>query len=68
MKSPRFSFNKEDAKNIVKVFLWSTASAGVTALIAFLGTFEVDAKYAILIPVINTGLVALKKFVEDRTI
>lgn len=64
-QSKRFQLNKGDALNIAKVFAWSAGSAIVTVAISLIQ--DIDAgQWAILLPVVNTGLVALKKLLEDK--
>jgi hypothetical protein len=64
--SERFSIDKENAKNIGKVFAWSAGSAFVAMLIALVGIVEVPVEYAVLIPLVNTVLYALKEWIEDQ--
>jgi hypothetical protein len=64
--SERFSIDKENAKNIGKVFAWSAGSALVAMLIALVGIVEVPVEYAVLIPLVNTMLYALKEWIEDQ--
>lgn len=67
MPSKRFTLNREDAKNILKVLAWATASAVIAALISLLNIVEFPTEWVWLVPVINTILVALKKFVSDKS-
>jgi len=66
--SERFSIDKENAKNIGKVFAWSAGSAFVAMLIALVGIVEVPVEYAVLIPLVNTMLYALKEWIEDQRV
>ena len=68
--SPRFEFNKKDLGHILKVFLWSILSAAVGYIILVLPQLHVPEQYALIaaaiIPMINTTLVAAKKFIDDH--
>ena len=64
--SERFSIDKENAKNIGKVFAWSAGSAFVAMLIALVGIVEVPVEYAILIPLCNTILYALEQYINEQ--
>ena len=64
--SERFSIDKENAKNIGKVFAWSAGSAFVAMLIALVGIVEVPVGGNPLIPLVNTMLYALKEWIEDQ--
>lgn len=68
MASKRFSYDKEDGANLLKVLGYSVASALLAALIAFLALpgLEVPPWVVPLIPAINVALVAVKKFVDGR--
>jgi hypothetical protein len=68
--SPRGQLNTSDAKNILKVFLWSMLSSAIGFGILLLPQIQVPEPYALiaatLIPMINTMLVAAKKLADDH--
>lgn len=68
--SKRFSLNKADAKNILKVLGYSSASASVGIALSLIATADLstsDATIVLLIPIINTVLVTVKKFLDEKT-
>jgi len=69
-ESKRYSLNKKDVSQIGKVFVWSMASSVVSFLIVIIPQINVPADYAaiasMLIPIVNTGLVGVKKLLEDK--
>jgi len=69
--SEKFSLDKADAVHVLKVFGYSVGSAAVGALITLIPSIHVPAQYAVimglLIPSVNTALVALQRFLADRT-
>lgn len=65
--SPRFSLDKTDAIKILKVLGWTVASAAVAALISLLAHLQVPSQYLFLVPIANTVLVALQKFIADSS-
>jgi hypothetical protein len=70
MQSERFTLNKEDLLKILKVFGWSMASSVVATAITILPQVDVPTKYTAiagtLIIIINTLLVAVKKFIDGK--
>jgi hypothetical protein len=66
MPSTRFSLNKADLISILKVIGWTVASALVAAVIVALGNINVPAQYLFLVPIVNTLLVAIQKFVAGK--
>lgn len=64
--SPRFKLDKEDLRKIVKVFLWTTGSALVAALISVVGSLQVDTKDLLLVSAVNVVLFAIQKFLADN--
>lgn len=66
MTSPAFSFNRENAKHVFHVFLWTTGSALVTMLISLLASADVPAKWVVVVPIVNTLLVALKEWTTEH--
>ena len=66
--SAKFSLAKEDGEKILKVLAYSVASAVIAALISLVSDAKVPPELVILIPVVNTVLVAAKKFFEDNPV
>jgi hypothetical protein len=64
--SKKYSLNIEDGLSILKVFGWVVASAVVAFTIDLIPSIEIGANYAWLVPMINTALVALKKFIQEK--
>lgn len=65
--SPRFALNKEDLNAILRVLGYTVATAVVTALISLTGAVDFPPELLWLAPVINTVLVALKKYLSDNS-
>lgn len=68
MQSPKYKLNIDDGVTLLKVMSWSLASTIVTVLIAFSSQVEVPVEYAFLLPVINTLLVGLKRFLDGKSV
>jgi hypothetical protein len=66
MTSPKYSLDKENLKHIGKVFLWTVGSAAVAALIAVLNSLQIPAEYIVLVPIVNTVLVALQQLFQEQ--
>lgn len=74
MSSQRFDLNKEQLIKIGKVFAWTISSTAVGSALTLLPqlkeTIQVPSEYVliagILFSLINTILVALKKFIENK--
>lgn len=64
--SPRYSLNKEDGMKILKVVLYTAASAVIASLLSVLQDLNVPPEYAVLLSVVNVLLVAGKKFFEGK--
>jgi len=64
--SPQFTLTAINVWPIVKVFLYSAASAVITTAIVMLESAEVPAQFLLLVPVANTVLYALKEFFTVR--
>lgn len=68
--SGRGELNTSDAKNILKVFMWSMLSAAIGFIVLLLPQINVPEQYALvaatLIPIINTMLVTAKKLADDH--
>ena len=69
--SQRWSLNSADLIHIAKVLGWSLASAAIGFALTQLPLLDVPTKYAviasILVPFVNTILVAAQKFVQGKT-
>ena len=66
--SARFSLVRDDAEKILKVLAYSVASAVIAALISLVSDAKVPTELVILVPLVNTLLVAAKKFFEDNPV
>lgn len=64
--SQRYTLDKTDRKDLLKVLLWTVASAIVAGVLGWLEVLPVEMQQAIWFPIVNTGLVALKRFFEDK--
>ena len=64
--SKRYTLTKQDGFDVLKVALWSGISAFVAALIYSIQATDIPAEYAILVPIANSILYAIKRFAEDR--
>ncbi len=65
--STSFSLNSSEGNHILKVFLWTVASAGVAMLLSFFKIVEVPVQWAFIIPIVNTLLVALQQWVSNNS-
>lgn len=66
--SPKYTLNKHDVIEMLKVMAWSLASTIVTVLIAFAENVEVPMEYAFLLPVINTILYSVRLFLAGKVV
>ena len=74
MASPRFTLNTEQLKKIGQVLFYTTATNGIATMLALLPkvqeSVQVDPEWVFLVGLvfsgINTLLVMLKKFLEDK--
>lgn len=64
--SKRYTLNGTDAKGLLKVILYTVATAVVVGLIDFFSAFEFPIELLWIAPVVNTLLVALKNFFESK--
>lgn len=61
----KYKLNKEDGGKILKVVIYAGISGAITALLTVLPQIQLPPEYApIVFPIVNAGLVALKKFFE----
>jgi hypothetical protein len=66
--SKRFTVDKKDGLNILKVLIWTVVSAVVVALINLIGKLNVPVEYLWLMPLVNVILVAVKKFCDEKIV
>jgi len=62
----RFKLETKDGKDAGKVFLWSAGAAIVAVLIDLIPNVNFPGGVVVLVPIVNTILVALKRFLEDK--
>ena len=67
MASTKYTLNKEDSKKILEVIGWTTASAVIAVLIEVVAQVDFGS-YIWIVPLINTLLYTVKKFVEEKQI
>ncbi|RMD51815.1 hypothetical protein D6827_01385, partial [Candidatus Parcubacteria bacterium] len=63
--SKKYKINKNDIVSIVKVFAWSFASAFIAGLIAVVNSGQLPPEYLAYVPLINSFLYGVKKWLED---
>lgn len=66
MNSKMFQLNKEDGLKILKTLGFSIGSCVVLFLINLLPQVDLPVGFLFLVPVANTLLVALKKWLDDE--
>lgn len=66
VRSKKYQLNKEDGKDILKVIGWTLLSAFVVVALDIVQAIEFPAQYAFVVPIINTTLVAVKKWVQEK--
>lgn len=64
--SNKYSLNKADGLEILKVLGWTVASSVVAVLISVLAELEVPMQYAFLVPLANTVLFTLQRFIASK--
>jgi len=64
--SQKYQISKEDLLKMGQVLLWSGLSAVAGALLTLLPQIDIPAGYLFLVPIINTVLVAVKKFIDKN--
>lgn len=64
--SAKYSLNKTDGVKILTALGYLLASTTVAFAIDLLPNIDIGANYAWVIPLLNTALVTLKKFLEDK--
>jgi len=64
--SKRWKLDKEDGLKIARVLVYSAGSALIAALVTILADLDLPSWVLPLVPVINTGLYALEKWLRDE--
>ena len=64
--SVKYTLDKSDLTNLVKVVIYSTIASFLGIIVANLTNIDVPTQYAFIVPIINTLLVGLKKYFENR--
>lgn len=64
--SKKYTLNRDDSRDIIKVLAWTVASAVVAGLLQFLTDLPVEMQGMIWFPIVNTALVAAKKFLAEK--
>lgn len=62
----KYKFTRENAKSTLKVLAWSVGSSVIAGLLVLIGDTEFPKEYAIFVPIVNTILVALKEFLDEK--
>lgn len=69
--SSNLQLNKHDGKAIIKAFLYSLGASAIAFLLTLIPLINVPSEYAavfaLMVPTINTALVAVKRYFEDRS-
>jgi len=58
--------DRDDLIHVLKVAGYSIAAVVAASAMALLSHVDVDPKFAFLVPLANSGLVALERFFQDR--
>lgn len=66
MESKKYSWNKEEGKKILKVALYTGASAVIATLLSVLQDLDVPPEYMFMVGGINLLLVIAKKFFDGK--
>lgn len=64
--SKKYTLNREDLLQVAKVVLYSGASAMLAVVIAFLAEVQVPEQWVFVVPLINSIVVLVKKFVDGK--
>lgn len=67
MQSPKYKLNQEDLAKILQTIAWTTASALIAAIIAAVQAIDVPEQWLFIVPVVNSLLYALHRFVKGRS-
>jgi len=59
--------NSAEGSHILKVFLWTIASAAVAGLLSLTKVIDLPVNYLWVLPIINTLLVALQQFISNNS-
>ena len=65
--SPRFYLDKAHFIHILKVLGYSCAAAVCAAIVAIVGHANIPEQYMALVPIMNTGIVALERWFTDHS-
>ena len=66
MESKKYSLNSEDLQKIVSALMWSALSTIIGSLILIVPNIAVPTAFIVLVPIVNTLLYTLKKFIDGR--
>ena len=66
MSSKKYSLNGEDLQKIVSALMWSALSTVIGSLILIVPNIAVPTAFIVLVPIVNTLLYTLKKFIDGR--
>lgn len=64
--SRKYTLNKEDLYDILGVVAWSGASAVVATLLTIIPELELPTQYMFVVPIVNSVLYSLHKFLQGR--
>lgn len=62
----KYSLDKTDMTNLVKVAVYSGIASFLGVIIANTGDIDIPANYGFIVPIVNVILVAVKDFLENR--
>lgn len=65
MSAP-FTLDKQDAIHVGKVAAYSIGATVVASLITLLAQMHVAPEYLFIVPLVNTALVSLERFLRDK--
>ena len=65
--SSSLQLNSNEGSHILKVFLWTLASAAVVGLLSLIKVIDFPPQFLWAVPVVNTLLVALQSFIADNS-
>ena len=66
MGNESFAMGGEEVERIIKVFMWTVASAFVVLAIDWIGMIDMPAQYAFIVPMANLVLFSLKEWIADN--
>ena len=65
-EATKYQLNKDGAIKILMVLGWSCLSAFIATLISLVPDIDIPVEWIWLVPLINSTLVAAKKFVDEK--